>query len=280
MGAFTKSYGAGGFDGYLVKLDSNGNKLWQKTNGSSEGETLYFLDEHPHGGFVGIGDYKETPNGDIDFRLMRFDESLNLKWEKVFGEPKVDQTRLYPLIEPDGSIIFGGDFADTSRPNDALSGVLYKADSSGNILWERQYTKYSNSNDNHYLTTLNRSLDGDGYLLYGLHTDHYDHGQGGQNLWLLKVDSMGCDTAGCAKSTLVAQHRSPKEGALKLFPSPVKKHLRVERSSEAPENSSYRIYDARGRVVKEGFPLSGAACRSAPCDRASTSSRCARRRGA
>ncbi len=245
----TASYGGGDMDPYMVKIDSAGQKLWQREYGTSTYEGFGTLTGLPEGSYVATGIRKHSSN-DINFWLLYLNDSLKVEWNKEIGHAKVDQARLTPIAGPNGSILFGGDFEDTSRA-DAPTGLLYKVDSTGSLLWERHYVKYGKGQNQHYLTTLKRSGDG-GYHLYGTHTDFYDQGQGGQNLWLLKVDSMGCDSAGCATVPSVRERVPAKGGALELYPNPVRGELRVSLTDSLEGSALYRIYDAKGRLVGQG----------------------------
>jgi hypothetical protein len=55
IGATTQSYGVGRDDFWLIKLDSNGNPLWNKTYGYTGRETLSSLIQTSDGGFALIG---------------------------------------------------------------------------------------------------------------------------------------------------------------------------------------------------------------------------------
>lgn len=51
----TKSFGIGGFDVYLVRIDSLGNMMWQKTFGSNVDEYAYDIKRTSDGGYVIVG---------------------------------------------------------------------------------------------------------------------------------------------------------------------------------------------------------------------------------
>jgi len=51
----TVSYGAGYYDAYLVKIDSQGNQEWHKTFGSSRDDQAYSVQQTTDGGYIMVG---------------------------------------------------------------------------------------------------------------------------------------------------------------------------------------------------------------------------------
>lgn len=51
----TKSFGAGGYDGWILNLDANGNILWQKTYGGPDWDFFRYAQELPDGDFLITG---------------------------------------------------------------------------------------------------------------------------------------------------------------------------------------------------------------------------------
>ncbi|WP_456363597.1 fibronectin type III domain-containing protein [Priestia aryabhattai] len=82
----------GGLDGIIIKLDSNGNKVWMKNFGGTGSDMFYSVLESPDGGYVGIG-FTNSPanaevpaiNGVSDALLVKYDISGNFMWSKAFG---------------------------------------------------------------------------------------------------------------------------------------------------------------------------------------------------
>ena len=105
----------GGIDYWVVKLDSNGNKLWDKTLGGSGDDYPHAIDTTSDGGFI-IGGASNSPVsgektsgvfGTGDFWIVKLDSSGNIQWDKTIGGNGDDQ--LYSLKQTrDGGYILGG----------------------------------------------------------------------------------------------------------------------------------------------------------------------------
>ena len=54
---YTKSYGNGGYDAYVLKLDKTGNVTWERTFGGPLSESLLSLCPATGGGFAMTGTY-------------------------------------------------------------------------------------------------------------------------------------------------------------------------------------------------------------------------------
>lgn len=67
----TSSFGAGGGDVWIMKLDSNGNVLWQKTYGGADGEWAYSIQETSDGGYIVAGETLSFGAGGSDVWIMK-----------------------------------------------------------------------------------------------------------------------------------------------------------------------------------------------------------------
>ncbi|MFN0036621.1 MAG: T9SS type B sorting domain-containing protein [Saprospiraceae bacterium] len=83
----------GGKDAWLLKLDAQGNKLWDRTLGSAADEQLFSIQELPNGDLLlgclsnsGAGGEKSEPSrGGVDFWIVRTDAQGNKLWDKTLG---------------------------------------------------------------------------------------------------------------------------------------------------------------------------------------------------
>ncbi|MCK6606345.1 MAG: T9SS type A sorting domain-containing protein [Ignavibacteriaceae bacterium] len=71
VAGYTLSYGAGGDDLWLVKTDSAGTLLWQKTYGGTASDVAYSMDLTSDGGYVVVGHTLSSGAGVHDAWLLR-----------------------------------------------------------------------------------------------------------------------------------------------------------------------------------------------------------------
>ena len=121
--------------------------------------------------------------------------------------------------------------------NGYYEGFLAKTDLYGNMLWQRRYV--INPSGYHYIYDVFATNDG-GYILGGscfITTS---------DAWLLKVDSMGCEVAGC---DAVGLTEPLNENTFSVFPNPTSDAVTFQFSSEI-QSRTLIIYDASGKEVR------------------------------
>ncbi len=170
----------GGVYLWLMKVDRDGNKLWERTFGGGSGEAGYSLIESVDGGYVICGVTSSYGAGGRDVWLIKVDRDGNKLWDRTFGGEGDDIG--YSLIESgDGGYVICG--VTSSYGAGGKDVWLIKVDRDGNKLWERTFGGGSDD--------VGRSLieSGDGgYIICGV-TSSY--GAGGRDVWLIKVDRDG-----------------------------------------------------------------------------------------
>ena len=85
IAGFTKSYGAGGRDAWLIKTDGDGNKEWDKTFGGLGTDCGYSAVEASDGGYIIAGYTYSYGAGSGDAWLIKTDADGNKEWDKTFG---------------------------------------------------------------------------------------------------------------------------------------------------------------------------------------------------
>ena len=185
LAGYTKSYGVGTptyYNFWLVKTDSAGNHLWNKTYGGNKDDYAYSLVQTGDGGYAiagytfshGVG----IPNHS-NFWLVKTDSSGNMQWSKAYGENRDDIA--YSLVQTgDGGYAIAGSTNSGASSEDFW---LVKTDSSGNMQWSKTY----GGSASEIAYSLIRTSDG-GYAIAG-YTGSY--GAGGHDFWLIKADSAG-----------------------------------------------------------------------------------------
>ena len=90
---FTASYGAGSYDGLILKLDQEGSIEWGKTYGGERVDIINDIVEMPDGGYMAAGETMSSGNGYSDFYVLRLDRLGNVIWEKTFGGGSFERAR-------------------------------------------------------------------------------------------------------------------------------------------------------------------------------------------
>jgi hypothetical protein len=87
IAGYTKSFGAGEADVYVVKLDANGNLQWTKTIGGTKRDVGSSLIQTSDGGYAIAGYTKSFGVGGADVYVVKLDANGNLQWTKTIGGP-------------------------------------------------------------------------------------------------------------------------------------------------------------------------------------------------
>jgi hypothetical protein len=147
-GTLTGTTNNGSTDGWIVKMDGNGNLQWQKLLGGSSLDNFFHISQLPADGYIvsghasssNTGTINLTNNGSIDAWVLRLDATGNTIWQKLYGG-SIDESLRHVAVGSDGSILLG---TLTSSSNTGfLTGLvnyggtdiwLLKMDSFGNPL--------------------------------------------------------------------------------------------------------------------------------------------------
>jgi predicted secreted protein len=219
----TESYGAGGSDAYVVKVDANGNLLWNKSYGGADYEVIWKMTDTGDGNFMLVGETKSFGAGHRDVWLLKMDTDGNILWNKTFGLADADwginlvrsgdnfyvTGTYHPIIDgfsellllkvdQDGNFLwnksFGGgrgyDIISVDNNGVLISGhtgdddsVILRVDDQGNELWRKTYGGAKIDEADGVTSTP------DGGFLIGGHTQSF--GSGGSDAWFIKVDKNG-----------------------------------------------------------------------------------------
>jgi hypothetical protein len=146
----------GSYDYWVVRVDANGNKLWDKSFGGSQDEEARSVWQTSDGGFMlagrsysGTNGNKTAPNkGNSDYWLVRLDANGSKLWDKSFGGSGNDEwPTLHPM--PDGGWILGGNSAspaDGDKTSPFYGGEFWigdywivRLDARGNQIWDQSF---------------------------------------------------------------------------------------------------------------------------------------------
>lgn len=126
---FTNGSGAGGYDGYLAKLNADGSPAWERTYGGEGWDFFYSVTERPDGGYLVVGETFSSGAGDSDVWLVRLDADGEVVWERTYGGPESDFGRCIRAVD-EGFIVAGA----RTIAQDQDAWLLNIADD-GDTLW-------------------------------------------------------------------------------------------------------------------------------------------------
>ena len=103
----TTSFGAGGFDVWLIKTDADGNKLWEKTFGGIRDDRGHSVQQTSDGGFILLGWTESFDAREADVWLIKTDAKGNKQWDRTFGGSSWDWGYSVQQTSDGGFIIVG-----------------------------------------------------------------------------------------------------------------------------------------------------------------------------
>ena len=107
LAGHTFSYGAGGKDAWLIKTDSEGLKLWDRTFGGALWDEVFSVQQTSDGGYILAGETKPYGAGEGDVWLIKTDsEGLKL-WDRTFGGADCDGAHSVQQTSDGGYILAG-----------------------------------------------------------------------------------------------------------------------------------------------------------------------------
>lgn len=176
---YTNSFGAGGFDFYLVKTDINGNPEWEKTYGGGDWDKAFSFVQMPDSGYVMVGETYSFGAGNKDGYIVRVDKFGDTLWTKTYGGVEDDFFKDV-IIDGDSLVIVGG---TKSWGNGMTDAIMLKTDFDFNLGWER----IVGSADEDYFNVIDQYP---GYYVAG-GTSSYSGDLNKKDMWAYKISNTG-----------------------------------------------------------------------------------------
>jgi len=176
----TESFGAGGYDLLVLKLNSSGDLQWARTFGGTDWDWAYSIVQTTDGGYAVAGYTRSFGAGDYDFLVLKLNSSGGLDWARTFGGTGWDEARSIVQTSDGGYAVAGYARSFGAGGYDLM---VLKLNSSGGLDWARTFggTNYD------YAYSITQTTDG-GYAVAG---KTKSFGAGDYDFLVLKLNSSG-----------------------------------------------------------------------------------------
>ena len=186
----TNSFGNGGSDIYLVRVDKFGNEIWSNTYGGpndDEGKSIQVTND---GGFAILGDYQNSDNS-LDMYFLKVGPDGGVVFEYTFGNNTVDSDEQGNEVQKtlDGGFILVGSTTNPDRVETGPSDFyLVKTNSDGVLEWQRT-RGFENSEE---VGNSVVQIDDDNYIVIGTTQNARENDQQeGKNIFAYKINANG-----------------------------------------------------------------------------------------
>lgn len=253
-GDVTDTSRGGNNDYWVIKLDTSGNKIWDRLYGGNNDENLRAIKPTPDGGAIicgwtysgQSGDVSEPPKGFSDTWLVKIDSAGNKQWDKRYGGSGASCDLLGSdiLKYEDGylvaAIVNSTAINDVSEPS--FGGNDYwvmKIDSIGNKRWDKRFG--GNGIDEFPKITVlpDNSVVVVGYSDSDTSSIKTDGGYGLEDYWAIRFKY---------NDSLVSIGETQVIKDVTVYPNPTTNILNVK-SSNTTEKVALTLRDQTGKII-------------------------------
>jgi len=259
----------GNNDFWIIKIDSLGRPVWDRTLGGTLSDYLTSIDVVGNIGYV-LGGYSNSPasanksddcKGGTDYWIIRTDKSGAPLWDKTYGGSKEDYLTSVKYIS--GKYLVGG-YSNSPASKDKtvpLKGGFdfwtLQLDKNGAI--EQQYDWGGTGND--YL--VGYVPNGSEYMLAG--TSNSPKGRdkkagtvgdtGNDDYWVFKLSASSAVAANNVNDSIFLDAKSAEvlkaQISLNITPNPVQDMLTLTYNTSSTGSMSLSVYSNSGKLIKQ-----------------------------
>ncbi|MBM3330451.1 T9SS type A sorting domain-containing protein [candidate division WOR-3 bacterium] len=175
---YTRSFGMGQADVYLVKTDIHGDTMWTRTYGGTGNDNGYSVQQTVDDGYIIAGNARSPSSYDV--YLVKTDAGGDTLWTRTYGSTGSEGGRSIQQTTDTGYIIVA---PTTSFGAESSDVYLIKTDARGDTQWTRTFG--GRSVDQGF--SVQQTTDG-GYIVGGLTASN---GSYPSDAWLIKTGADG-----------------------------------------------------------------------------------------
>jgi hypothetical protein len=179
---YTESFGAGGYDFWLIKTNETGSEQWDNTFGGSTWDEGYSVQQTSDEGYIITGKTRSYGAGEFDVWLIKANDTGAEQWNRTFGGGLDDGGNSVNQTTDGGYIITG---YTESFGAGGYDFWLIKTNDTGVEQWNRTFGTGAWNHGQ----SVQQTIDG-GYIIAG-YTNSY--GAGGHDFWLIKTNETGTE---------------------------------------------------------------------------------------
>lgn len=247
-------------DLWILKIDSNGVKQWDKTYGGTQGDEMSSLILLQNSGFVlagrtlsGIGGNKTEPlwGTHSDFWIVKLDSMGNKIWDKDIGGTDYEEEFGNIAETQDGGLLMIGisysNISGNKTENNSLGAEqnwVVKLDSNGLVQWDKTiYTidheeaegKVIEDGNNCFVVVHMTSASIGGYK-------SQNTCNGSNDFWMIKF---------CDSLSLTSTQNISSTSNFQIFPNPTSGLINIELPEMPEPNSLLTIISPLGEIVQQ-----------------------------
>jgi len=239
-------------DAMVIKTDSLGNEEWTQYYGNPDvDDDMAFVELANDGNYfvaTVYGEWVYSSSHRIGRQwIFKLDTQGQIMEQNKVGDYRFDNYIKNFRKVDDGYILTGFSYETDTATMALYTGWGTKVNNNLDIIWYHDYSYYNNLYDDNYLYDISPCQD-NGYIAIGKARPD----MGTNKMWIVKVDSMGCDTPGCATGVHVFELPENDIGELKIWPNPTKGEFWAQGFEfRVKGGKSIKIYNSQGIKVEE-----------------------------
>lgn len=196
----------GGWDFWIVKINGNGVKQWDKTFGGTDNDYLNTIITTPDAGFILGGlsystisnEKSENSRGSGDFWVIKSNSLGEKQWDKTFGGLLFEDLRK-AIVAPDGSVLLAGHSSSNASNDKSESNRgdfdfwIVKINQNGVKQWDKTFggTREEQLNSMLITVTADNSFLIGGQSNSSVSNEKSENNRGLIDFWLVKINTNG-----------------------------------------------------------------------------------------